>query len=651
VNASSLVAVALFAVVSYGEAPYWVWPPARSFSLSGKRMGPCGDSSSRGGTTTTIHPGPLTVSWEEPVNNIGSQFRISLSREGTDEFETCVMVDHIPHNDASDPSEQSPTKYSLTVDIPDINCDDCSLQLVNIVPGELPCTYDATETMNGLGGRCSTNFHSCANVKVVGGTYDRSSYTCSKSSDWPYNGNKYDQLTATWYQKMLMDPLVPASYRSSPISKGHKEGTVRSVISNQYDDAMENLANDKLMRTDDLLEFSSKRVIGLRFRDIPLPMDMDITDARLSLWFTGGADDNSTDSNPTPVGLSTFSISVELTSNSQPIEKEDKDITNRIMGQKQAVGHVVAQQTGWWTSPDLKELIQEVVEVSGFDTGNAMTVLIDVEQGHRSVSSFNGGHPPELSISYREKPVVGKTDPPTPAPSVPLGGPCTYGERDRVLGNYMNRGDWYSGRIETVYENSAGIKEGCLYDLVYDDGDSEMGVGNDRLTPETSSSRTGFQLREVVDVMRKGVWRRGMVRILQKSGAYTVEDLTTGDVYIDVDSNDMRQWVEYRAGDRVEIKQCWWFKSAIQKVLPDGRYECIMDDGYFANVVYPDIREIIDVRYVSGDAVKLFINQQWVEGFVIMPNLDGTYMVGVSGTPRIEPTWPSDLMVKTTGSG
>merc|ERR1712173_231882 len=126
---------------------------------------------------------------------------------------------------------------------------------------------------------------------------------------------------------------------------------------------------------------------------------------------------------------------------------------------------------------------------------------------------------------------------------------------------------------------------------------------------------------------------------------------TTGTIYMDVNGNDMRQWVEYYKGDSIEIKQCWWFKATIQKVLPDGRYECVMDDGYFANVVYPDVREIISVRYNSGDNVKLFINQQWVDGFVIMPNPDGTYMVGVSGTPRIEAAWPADLMVKQAGSG
>merc|ERR1712012_956593 len=187
----------------------------------------------------------------------------------------------------------------------------------------------------------------------------------------------------------------------------------------------------------------------------------------------------------------------------------------------------------------------------------------------------------------------------------------TYGKRDRILGNYMERGDWYRGRIDAVYPNSVGRIDGCTYDIVYDDGDTENGVDNKMLQPEKTKSRVSYQLREIVDVNNAktgGNWARGMIRVLQKNGKYTVETQETGDVLVDVDSDDLRMWVHYFVGDKVEIKQCWWFKASIQKVLPDGRCECVMDDGYFANVIYPDIREIVAERYKSGDTVKLFIN-------------------------------------------
>jgi len=315
------------------------------------------------------------------------------------------------------------------------------------------------------------------------------------------------------------------------------------------------------------------------------------------------------------------------------------------------VGHAVQQQVGWWKSPDMKSAIQEVVDLNEWASGNAMTVIIDIEQGGRLVDAFEGGHPAELEIVYRKPVVGGASQPPTGAPVESPSGPCTYAKHERILGNYLGGGDWYPGRIDVVYPNDRGFVDGCTYDVKYDDGDNENGVSNTYLTKEEESSRSGFQLRELVDVKRGGKWNRSMVRILQKNGKYTAEDLTTGAIYTDVSGNDMRQWVNYFKGDVIEIKQCWWFKATIQKVLPDGRYECVMDDGYFANVVYPDVREIQDIRYNSGDNVKLFINQQWVDGFVIMPNEDGTYMVGVSGSPRIETNWPVGKMSKTEGSG
>jgi len=151
--------------------------------------------------------------WEEPVNNKGSQFRIALSRNGADSFEECILVNNIPHNDASNPTydeekeEFTFTEYSLTVNIPDVNCDDCTLQLVNIVPGDDSCTYDPKDTENGQNGRCATNYHSCANVKISGGNYARDKFTC-EAADWAFtNGDayKYSKSNAQWLDTLLMD--------------------------------------------------------------------------------------------------------------------------------------------------------------------------------------------------------------------------------------------------------------------------------------------------------------------------------------------------------------------------------------------------------------------------------------------------------------
>lgn len=645
-----------------GYSPRWLYPEPRTVKINtGRRRGPCGDGDrSEGPEPIELKPGPLTLTWEEPVNNKGSLFRIALSRDGEDSFEQCILVNNIPHNDAGNPvyeDDKTYTEYSLTVDIPDVKCDDCALQLVNIVPGKDACNYDPNDTENDLAGRCSTNYHSCANVKIVGGKYDRNDFTC-KTADWAFsNGNAYayEKKSASWMNNWLVDKQVPASFRHEvPMSEG-EEGKIVAVINNRYDDAQESLATDKVQRTNTEIEFNAKFVVGLRFREIPLPTDMEILDARLTLWMSGGgAVGNNTDSKKDE-GLTTFTISFEKSGDAKEIEVENLDITSRDMVSEDLVvtGHLINSQTGQWTSQNLKELVQSIVDGESWESGNALMTILDIEGegGPNKMLTYESDRPAELSISYRSKAAVGTYKPTTsPTQKNVEEQPCTYAYRDRVRGNFMGRGDWYSGRIDKVHENKNDIKDQCTYDVVYDDGDFEEGMVNDDLEVEDEHDRTEFQIRELVDVNVGGEWKRGQVRILQKNGKYTVET-EDGEVHVDRGLKELRQWVEWFVGDKIEIRQCWWFEADIVEVVPDGRYLCReTEEGYMANVPYSDIREILDVRYQSGDAVKLYMDGKWVDGFVIQPNEEGnTYMVGVIGSTKIELNWPGKLMSKAEG--
>jgi len=623
-------------------------------------MGPCGDGD-RSGHVSEISPGPLTLHWEEPVNNKGSNFRIALSRNGVDDFEECILVNNIPHNDASNPTwdeeteEFTYTEYSLTVDIPDVNCDDCTLQLVNIVPGDDDCTYDPAETENGLNGRCSTNYHSCANVRISGGTYDRDLYTCA-AADWSFSNEgdayTYSKTSATWLDTMLMDKTVPASFRNMVPESAYDEGTIVALVNNQFDDAVENLKTDSVQRANQDIELRQQFVTALRFRDVPLPADMEIVDARLTLWI---ANDNSTDSTTTDASaVTTFGMSFELVADSPPIMAEDRDITGRSItsSDNSVVGHIVATQSGRWTSNDLKDALQEVVDNTEWQSGNALSLIIDVELdgGNLKAQTFESDHPAELTISYRAKLEPGTTLEPTPSPTPAPDQPCTFALHQRILGNWQRAGDYYPGRIDRVHEDEQGFPDLCTYDVVYDDGDQEEGLEDRDLAAETEHARSSFQLRELIDVKVGNVWKRGLIRILQRDGTYTVETLD-GDVYAGVGIDNLRQWVEFFVGDNVEIRQCWWFTAQITRVQPDGRYQCLMEDGFQANVPYNDMREIVDVRYESGDTVKLYIDGRWEDGFVILAHDDGTYMVGVSKTNQIEMNWPADLMSTATEGG
>lgn len=68
------------------------------------------------------------------ISHKGSPFRIAI----LDETETAriVLLDHIPHNDASSPvylMESTFTPYKISLFIPDVQCSKCSLQLLYVM--------------------------------------------------------------------------------------------------------------------------------------------------------------------------------------------------------------------------------------------------------------------------------------------------------------------------------------------------------------------------------------------------------------------------------------------------------------------------------------------------------------------------------------
>ena len=108
-------------------------PTARSQN-TGIKSGPCGgDNDDFTGVVTSIAPGPLTIHLEESVAHRGAPWRISLSQESND-GDACTILDHIPHDDTSSPSLGNEATYHdlfITVEIPDVSCERCSLHMSN----------------------------------------------------------------------------------------------------------------------------------------------------------------------------------------------------------------------------------------------------------------------------------------------------------------------------------------------------------------------------------------------------------------------------------------------------------------------------------------------------------------------------------------
>ena len=80
-----------------------------------------------------LSPGWMTLVWEESINHKGSPFRVAIldSRENA----KVILLDHIPHNDNTAPNmteESTYAPYRISVNIPDVQCTRCSIQLLYV---------------------------------------------------------------------------------------------------------------------------------------------------------------------------------------------------------------------------------------------------------------------------------------------------------------------------------------------------------------------------------------------------------------------------------------------------------------------------------------------------------------------------------------
>jgi len=186
-------------------------PTARSGS-TGIKNTPCGDETGDfSGTPIEVQPGPFTIMWEESIAHEGAPWRISLSGDGDDSV-ACPLLDHIPH----DPNavtgqpifdESTYHRYFITIEIPDVACERCSLHLSNPMTDKIGVDGDP----DGIGctepGTCFSNYHSCTTPLKITGTTARADYTCPGGlpADWP----------KTWWteQGAEVNASVPNLYR------------------------------------------------------------------------------------------------------------------------------------------------------------------------------------------------------------------------------------------------------------------------------------------------------------------------------------------------------------------------------------------------------------------------------------------------------
>lgn len=116
------------------------FPPPRTTSL---KSGPCGaQGSTRGTAVSTFLPGQtITVTWDEFVDHPG-HFRIAFDDEGDD-----IFVDPQGFDDVSGgpgvlldgiADRSGGGVYSQEITLPDIECDNCTLQVIQVMSDKAP---------------------------------------------------------------------------------------------------------------------------------------------------------------------------------------------------------------------------------------------------------------------------------------------------------------------------------------------------------------------------------------------------------------------------------------------------------------------------------------------------------------------------------
>ena len=116
-------------------------PQARTESL---KQGPCGAGADdpRGSVVHTFQPGQtITVVWDEYIDHPG-HFRVSFDADGQDDFVDpasftdvsggpAVLLDNIPDRAGGG-------EYSQVVTLPDVECDNCTLQVIQVMTDKAP---------------------------------------------------------------------------------------------------------------------------------------------------------------------------------------------------------------------------------------------------------------------------------------------------------------------------------------------------------------------------------------------------------------------------------------------------------------------------------------------------------------------------------
>ena len=181
-----------------------------------------------------------------------------------------------------------------------------------------------------------------------------------------------------------------------------RDGETVARIGTGADDAEEQLATGAVSLNSSDLELvrdgSNDQLVGLRFPDLQIPADSTVLSASL----TFKTDESSTET-------TALEIRAQATDNAASFTTAAYNLSSRA----RTAASTAWQPDGWSTigklreSPDIAPVIQEVLDRTGWQAGNALALLVD-GSGRRVAESYEGSASgaPLLRVVWRPTPAI-----------------------------------------------------------------------------------------------------------------------------------------------------------------------------------------------------------------------------------------------------
>lgn len=115
---------------------------------AGLKTGPCGGVARTNTNTELVAGSTITLTWEETIQHPG-YYQFAISPANDENFTIIKVV-----QDTQDNRNDLPHQYSTEITVPDIECDNCTLQLIQYM----------TENPNN-----PRLYFSCADIRIVAG--------------------------------------------------------------------------------------------------------------------------------------------------------------------------------------------------------------------------------------------------------------------------------------------------------------------------------------------------------------------------------------------------------------------------------------------------------------------------------------------------